>query len=232
MKELKIYYHKYHLIIWPVATGLSSLIVLALVIFPQLLAYLNTRGEISKAQTSLSAMEVKAEELENFDDSSAKERLQVALSVLPISQDVPVSLSVLQGLVRGAGLELKNTAYSSSPPVGGKASFQLQVTVMGPISGVRNLLLSMEDAPQIFQIQSINIRFLKTVSAVEADLPISVFYESPPRAVGDINKPITQLSQKEKDLLDHYSQIIAALHSLTLPEATASVRFGKTDPFQ
>lgn len=234
MRDLPILFRRYRLIIWPFVSGLASLVILVSVIIPQFLAYIHTQGEIAKTQDNLTSLEAKAAELEDFDEAVARRDLQVAFSVLPISQDVPTSLTILQDLVRKSGLELKNTNYASTRQVGGKESYQLQVTVNGPVTAIRDFLLRLEDSPQIFRVESINVHFLKTLAAAEADLPITIFYEAASPVSGDVNKPLPKLSDKERELLNHYSALTQAVQPVTVttPEVAPDVPLGKLDPFQ
>ncbi len=232
MDELKNIYRQYKLIIWPVLSGVASIIILALVIIPQFMSYLQVKDEINKTQNHSSRLEAKASELEQFDESAAKKNLQTAFTVLPEDQDVPKSLAILQSLVKASALELKNTNFiSTSKNSGGKSSFQLNLTVAGPIPLIRNFLLSLKGAPQIFQVESISIKFENMGSAVEATIPISVFYQNVSKTVTNSDQPVPQLSNDEIELLDKLSKITVGLEASS-SAVSASVPLGKSDPFQ
>lgn len=231
MDEIKDIYRRYKLIIWPVFSGLASVIILALVIVPQFFSYLKIKDQISLTENHSSKLDAKAAELEQFDQSVTKRKLETAFTVLPSDQDVPKSLAILQSIVRSSALELKSTNFVSSRKGKGKESFQLTITVSGPIGMIRSFLLTLKDSPQIFQVESINIKFLRTGSVVEAAIPISVFYEGISQVQSKPDQPLPKLTQDEEELLLKFSKITAGLEGSS-SAVSESVPLGKSDPFE
>lgn len=234
MKPFKTLYVRHKYLIWPIASGIFSLIIIVLVIIPQALSTLKTKDEISSLKNKSSSLDVKAAELSNIEEISTQKNLQVTLTVLPTIQDIPKSVTILQALSRQTGLELKSTTFSSSAPKSkeGNSSFQVNLTLIGPIGLIRNFLILLQDAPQIFQVGSINVKFDKANRAATADLPISVFYEPAPKSMGSVEQPIAKLTQEEQQLLDELTKLISVGASYIEATSSATVPLGKTDPFQ
>lgn len=232
MKKL---YIKYKFFIWPLFSGLASLIILSFVIIPQFITFLNTQGKISDLSTRSDSLDVKAESLEHFDEENIKNNLKTVLTVLPTEQDVPKSMSILEALVQKSDLKLVNTTYIATRKVGDKPKFQLNISVAGPISSIRNFLISLQDSPQVFQVESIAVQFRKSgMSNVEAEIPISVFYEPVPKTIGSLDQPLKELSQDEENLLGRLSRLVPQTsNAISNPEASSSsIPIGKSDPFE
>ncbi|MBI4037368.1 type 4a pilus biogenesis protein PilO [Candidatus Daviesbacteria bacterium] len=231
MKWFKESYTRHKLLIWSVGSGLASVIILTLVIIPQFLSYLQIQNQISSIKDRSSSLEVKASELESFDSSAISKDLQVVFAVLPTSQDVPKTVTVLQTLVKNAGLELKSVSFTSAGKTADKSSIQISLTVEGPINLVRNFLISLKDAPQVIQVESIGVQMQRMGGAATADLPLSIYYEDAPKNIGSLDQPLPKLTADEEKLLNQLSNIAVPLTNY-LDATASSVPLGKTDPFQ
>lgn len=225
---------KYQPIIWPMAIGIASLVILGLVIIPQLLTYINTRGKISKMQDHLSLLEAKAVELSRVNDSEMRPALQTVFTILPTDQDVPYSLVILQGLINQSGLSLTGTSYSASSRAAPKGSFILNLSVGGSLVSLQEFIENLHSAPQLFQIESVNIHFNGSDQIVDADIPVSVFFEADPKSRGVIDQPVSKLTDQEIALLNKLSGQINQLKTgfVDPVTATSSVIMGKVNPFE
>ncbi|MFH0937167.1 MAG: type 4a pilus biogenesis protein PilO [Candidatus Daviesbacteria bacterium] len=227
----KEFYIKYKFIIWPALVAVSEIILLVFVIIPQLMSYLNVRNQISEVRNRAHSLNVKASELQEFDAEGAEKDLQVVFTILPADQDVPQAMAFLQALIANNGLQLKNTAF-----VGGgqsKNSYQLRVVIDGQINALRNFLLQLQEAPRIYQIESLSVQFQRSEGAIEAEMPLSVFYEPAPSKIGSLDQPIPKLGDEELKLLAKLYSIAPPADVLPVDESTASaLPLGKSDPFQ
>lgn len=229
MKQFKEFYIKYKLIIWPVAVGLSSIILLALVIIPQLLTYLNVKNKINDMQKRSGVLEVKAQGLEQIDEGSNQQNLALVFSLLPKDQTVPEAMVTLQDIISRSGLVLKSTNYGGGRKADKGNSFQLSVGVSGPLLSVKNFLVNLQDAPRIFQVESISVQFQKSLSIVDVDIPISVYYEPTSEGTSSLDQPISQLTDKETSILNNLARLS---NRSVFSEDTSSVELGKLDPFE
>lgn len=222
------------MIIWPVIVGISSVVVLAFVIVPQLLNYLSVRDQIDQTQNKSENLEAKANELGSINDLLTQKDLKVVFSVLPTDQDVPRAMMILQEMVAKSGLELKSTSFGASGQSLGKNSFQLNIAVSGQINLLRDFLIKLQNASRLFQVESIGVQFQKNQGIIEAEIPLSVFYQTELEIIGSPNEPIPKISDKDKELLSKLYQSVGQMdESLNNAEASsASIPLGKYDPFE
>lgn len=229
MKELTELYKKYKYIVWPIFSGLASVIVLVFIIIPQFLGYLKSRDEISQTNNHLNSLVVKAEELKQIDGEGTRKKLETAYVMLPSDQDIPKTLAILQDRVNKSSLQLKNTNFVTSRKPGDN-HYQLNLSVSGPIDYIRNFLIGLEDSPQIFQVDSINVHFQSVGLGVDADIPISVYFQPPKKAVVALDQPISTLTTQEESLLSKFEKLTAGFSGAS-GDVTSSVPLGKLDPF-
>lgn len=235
MEQLKTLYLKYRLFLWPIVSGLACLIILGFLVIPEMFSYFKTQGHISDIRNRIEVLEAKAATLESIDDSSNNQNLQVVSTILPADKDVPQTMAVLQDIITKSGLILKNTNYgASNKGAKNSDSFKMSISVNGPISAVRNLLINLADAPQVFQVEAINIQFQNAGSMVEADIPIVVFYQGTGRTSISVDAPVNELSETDKDFLAQLSKLIPT--PLSNPSSASGssvyVPLGKSDPFE
>ena len=171
--------------------------------------------------------------MEAIDQVAVKEGLKVVFTVLPGDQDVSEALSSLQELVNRSGLILKSVSYASAKrPSSDKDSFQLNTTVLGPISSVKDFLINLKEGSRVFRVDAIGARFQKDGVIVESDIPISVFYTAAPIAsVVALDQPVPQFTPRESQLLSKLSKIVSE-SLLSTTDETASVPLGKANPFE
>lgn len=227
-------YLKYKLIFLPVSVGIASIVILAFVVVPQFMSYLKMRGEIGDIKKHTTALEAKAIELDSINEEDTKHKLQIVLTVLPTDQDVPSAAAMLQDLVTKSGLILQNTSYSGSGKASGKGSFQLSITVSGQVTLVKRFLDNLKDAPQVFQVESLTTTF-HPGGTVEAQMPISVFYEAVPGSVSNLDQPIAKLNDKEEQLVADLGNVLQQMQHEALAQMaspSANIPLGKIDPFE
>lgn len=231
------FYLKYRFIIWPTIVGIAVILVLALVIIPQILTYLQVKDKIYQTQNKSQNLEVKANELANIDNVATQKDLKVVFSILPTDQDVPKAMLILQSMVAQSGLELKSTSFGSSGSSSqnlGKNSFKLNIIVSGQITLLRDFFIQLQNASRLFQVESIGVQFKKTQGVIEAEIPLSVFYQPSLGEIGPLNQPLPKLSDTEKELLATLYQSISQSNiSLNNAESSSSsIPLGKSDPFE
>lgn len=234
-KELKEFYNRYRAIIWPIVTGLASLVILVGVIIPQLLTYLDVKSKIGDLQTRVSNLEAKASELQTLDEGQITQQFNSAFTVYPADQEVPSALVILQNLAEQSGLQLASTTYSSGQKTNGRNNYILTLTLDGSITAIRTFLNKLQSAPRVFGVDAISARFNKTDgSSLEVELPIIVYYEPSSKVSWTTEDPLPKLSPQEEKLVN---QIIDQVNSKTTqqldPEASYSaVPIGKLNPFE
>lgn len=233
MFGLDKFYDKYKLWLWPVLVAIIIVAIMAVVITPQFAEYLKTKEEISRLTAQAEKLEQRAQLMEEIDQVATKEGLQVVLTVLPSDQEVPEALSSLQNLVDRSGVLLKSVSYASSKSkTNDKDSFQLSTGIIGPFSSIKDFLINVKGASRIFRVDSISARFQKDGTIVDADIPLSVFYNSAfvvPQVAVDQSVP--ELTEKEEKLLSQLSESMAQTAIAPVEEAPAGP-LGKANPFE
>lgn len=234
------FYLRYRFIIWPAIVGISTILILALVIIPQLLTYLKIRDQINQTQNKSQNLEAKASALENIDSLLTQKDLKVVFSVLPIDQDVPKAMMILQDMISTSGLELKSTTFGSSRVVDpsqqtlDKNSFKLNITIAGQINLLRDFLIKLQNSSRLFQVESIGVTFQKNQGVIEAEIPLSVYYQPSLGEIGKLDQPLPKLSDQNKELLAKLYQTIdqTNLSFDNIDATSSSVPLGKSDPFE
>lgn len=228
MEKVKEFYIKYKAWIWPIGSGVASVIILALVIVPQLLNYFTTNGQITKTKTQVEVLEAKAAGLEKIDRTKMKKDLDTVFRVLPTDQGVPEAITTLQQIVSQSGLSLKNISYGSSREGN---SFSLSMTVVGQVSSIRSLLLKLRESPRVFRVEGISAVFQKSLSAAEVDIPLTVFYEPAPQTTSSLDQAVPVLSGSEEELLKTLEKNVSSYFVMPEESTASSLPLGKVDPF-
>ncbi|RJP46028.1 MAG: hypothetical protein C4584_02320 [Armatimonadetes bacterium] len=230
MDELQEHYLKYKFLLWPVISGLASVVILITVIIPQVFAYFNSKEEIGKIENRLGVLEAKAQELGNLDGEKLDKDLKVAFSILPTTESVPQAMAALQEQVNKSGLILKNTSYASSRRSTSQSNFLLSIAVTGSMEEIRSFLINLQESPRVFQVQSISARFIKGEDLVEAEIPIIVLFQNSTVQTIKLDQPVQKLSTIEEDLLGKLEKRIPYSVSATNQELS-TVSLGKANPF-
>lgn len=233
------FYLKYRFIIWPVLVLIITIVILTVVIIPQLLTYLKVRDQINQTQSQSQILEAKAAALANIDSLLAQKDLKVVFTILPVDQDVPKTMMILQDMIATSGLELKSTTFGSSGVVdlskqtSEKSSFRLNITVAGQIQLLRDFLIKLQNSSRLFQVDSIGVQFQKNQGVIEAEIPLSVYYQPSLGEIGKLDQPLPKLSDQNKELLAKLYQTIDQMNlSFDNIEATSSIPLGKANPFE
>lgn len=225
---MKLFYTKYKIFIIPTVIGLICIGILGFVIFPQVLEYLKDMDQFTIAQNRIVSLNQKATELKTIDQATRQQQLKTALTILPTDRSVPQAMAALQTLVTKSNLVLKNTAYSAVSK-SGETSFSFTITVLGPLSSIRNFLNSLSEGPRIFKVESIALRFQPGGLLAEADIPLSVFYTPAPTTKISLDQPVSQISSKQEELIAKLTKAMAAAE---VSSTSSAVPLGKADPFQ
>lgn len=225
----KLLFYKYKYLLWPVVAGVVSIAVVGLVIVPQIVSYLSVNVQIQDINKKTTVLETKAAKLEAIDQAKLDNDLQVTLTILPKEADVPKTFVTLQNIIQQSGLVVKSVDYSESRSPGEKTSFRLQISTIGQMNLVRNFLVSLEDSTQLFQVESIAVSFKP--EGLEVSMPIIAYYEPLKTISAPLEQPLTILNEKEQQLLDKYTQLLARVAPAKELD-TSSVPLGKTNPFE
>jgi len=95
----------------------------------------------------------------------------------------------------------------------------------------------LRDAPRIFQVEAINVRFQKSNEEISAEIPITVFYDPKQSVEVSVDTPVVKLNSEEGELLAKLSRIAFIIEDLRPAEpatgtAAPPSSIGKADPFE
>lgn len=227
------FYLTYRLYIFPGVVALSSLILIVFVIFPQtakLLGNQKTQGDLFNKSKLL---EVKAQELETFDEEDLSRKVGVALNLYPPDQDFGNVIGLLQAITNQVGFSILTLNLGGNTAKGKGQSYSLKVEVAGPKSLLPLLLSNIENSNRLLRVSSVDIAS-KDGQTADVNLGIEALYAAVPNTVGSLDSPLPKLSQKEEELITKLVTSAPALISKETPEGPQSPTFpkGKANPFE
>lgn len=227
--DFKSVYIKYKIFLIPVVVSLASLSIIALVIVPQTIEYFNAHGKISQIEQKKSFVEAKVEELENINESLYIKNLQVAYIALPKDREIPESMLILQNLISEASLNLDSIRVLGTG-LGGTAqsSYQLGIVVSGTLSSIKDLFIKLQNSPRIFKVENYSVQL--SGSAAETDITLTTYFDPTNITSQPPDQQLPRLTDQEQQILTKLSK--ASQYIPSQESISASVEFGKADPFE
>ncbi len=232
--RIKDLYSKYKFIVWPIASGISCIIVLVFIVIPQLYVYIKSRGEVDNLKSQITILTAKAAELQNIDSAYNKTSLQAILNVLPADSKVPESFVLLQGLINTSGLVLKDVTYNA-PSTPTTNNYHLIITVGGDITGLRTFLNKLNQIPRVFTADSLGIQIQLDGAEITATIPVTVYFDSNlTSSINLENSDVPKFTSSDQKFIESLTEKIALGESLAVSSSSSSgtVKLGKADPFQ
>ena len=211
----------YKTLIYPSVVGLASLIIIIFVIVPQLQGFLSGQDDLKLKQARLNTLEVKAKELESFNQEAYTEKLLNAFYYLPVDKDYSNIIGIFRELTASAGMSLNSLHPGSGPAAN---SYSVKADIVGQTSSLGAMLEAIEKSPRVMKLESVETS--TSTSGLNATLTVSVYYDAPPQSLGAIDVPLPKLTEQDQ----------VVLSSLTPPSAqsgstTIVLPSGKSNPF-
>ena len=212
----------YKTLIYPSVVGLASLIIIIFVIVPQLQGFLSGQDDLKLKQARLNTLEVKAKELESFNQEAYTEKLLNAFYYLPVDKDYSNIIGIFRELTASAGMSLNSLHPGSGPAAN---SYSVKADIVGQTSSLGAMLEAIEKSPRVMKLESVETS--TSTSGLNATLTVSVYYDAPPQSLGAIDVPLPKLTEQDQ----------VVLSSLTPPSAqsgstTIVLPSGKSNPFE
>lgn len=213
----------------PAVVGVSSLIIIALIIYPQLMAFLKGQEDLQAAEHKLNKLKVKAADLENLDENDLKKKLDYALVALPQERDYATIIGVFQRVTAEAGMSLGSLQVGGQGAGADKkgSGYTVKLELLGTKSGLDLLLEKIQQVPQVMKVGAMEIASIE--SDVNVSLSVDVFYLAVPTSIGSIDADLPKITGEEESLLAR----LASISPASVPaEPTTLLPRGKPDPFQ
>lgn len=225
-EKLKETYLKYKMFTLSVAVATASLLVIILVVVPQILTFISVRSKILSVYDKTSRFQVKAAELDQVDEAIYLKDLQVALAALPQERDIPESLIVIQSLIIQNSLLLEDARVLAIAPGSSTNSFQMVITVFGPLSQIKSFLTNVANSPRVLKVETISAQSVR--GGLEGEIALSLYFDPSKPAIASADTPLPKLSQEEEALLGKLSKAAISQIVSTIP----AVPIGKVNPFE
>lgn len=220
---MKNLFLQYRIFVYPLSVGLASLALIAFVIVPQLQGYLSGRDDLLQKQTRLNNLEVKAKELENFDQAVYSDKLLSAFYYLPVDKDLANIIGIFRELAAAAGMSLTSLFPSSGAETD---SYTVKADVVGQSGNLGDLLDKIEKSPRVMQVVSVETS-PSSSGLLNATLTVKVYFAPPPKSLGAIDAPLPKLTEADQIIL---SGLTAP--SSQAPGQTIIIPTGKLNPFE
>lgn len=230
-EALTLLYQKYQYVVFPVLIILSSLILIGLVIFPQILRLLSNQQVLTGLNQKSEFLDVKASQLEVIDEQNLREKLNVALLSLPAEKDLSSIVGILQSIITQSGfnlITLQVIQIASNTEVSG---FSVKLEVAGPISAMNQLLNNIETDPRVMKVSGVELNQQQGSTSVSATITVDAFYSPLPSSLGAIDAPLPKLTEKDEELVATLAKNTGAVIRPTTSPSNLPPR-GKTDPFE
>jgi hypothetical protein len=229
MQILKEIYLKYKIFIIPGVVLIISLAILVLIIAPQVMEFFKEKSTMEELSTKINLLNNKADELKNVDVETRKKDLVTTLTVLPTDRNVPQGMAVLQDAINKSNLVLTNTTYSPTSRINGKNGFTLTVTVIGTLSSIKDFMSELQSTARIFKVESATLNFQETGSLIEANIPITIFYEPAPKTLITLDNPVEKITDRDEDMITELSKVVIQNEQYA---SSSAVNVGKDNPFE
>lgn len=229
-------YSRYKFIIYPFVVALIGIIVILLVIYPQVNNILEKRSQMENLSQKLEFLDAKAADLENLNEADLSRKINAAVAVLPSDKDYTSTINVLQSIIQQnsfslTSLQTGQVANVSTPNLSG---FNVKIETVGPRAFLSRLLSSLENAPRVMKVSTIELVPQKSPDSVDAIISVDVFYAPIPTSLGAVDAPLSQLTDKDEELLAKLVRNVnAAGVSAVTPTTPSSLPpRGKSNPFE
>lgn len=230
-EEIIKFYDKFKIFIFPTVVGLSSVLLVVLVIFPQVSIYLENQQIAGGLEEKSKFLEKKAQELEGYNGEDLDANVKSALSSYPSDKDYINSLTLLQNIVSQSSFATTVLALGISPDKSGSVkSYTLKLDVLGPTSQLPTLLTNIESSYRLMRVASMETSGGKD-GQTTVSMNIELLYAPAPTGFGSVDSPLPTLSEDEVNILSR----LKAVGDLIVAPSEGSVQLGprgKTDPFQ
>lgn len=224
-------YQKYQYVVFPVLIILSSFILMGMVIFPQILRLLSNQQVLTGLNQKQQFLDVKAEQLENFNEEDLKEKLNIALLSLPAEKDLSIIVGVLQNIVAESGFNLITLRVGQITTSSETPGFTVKIELAGPYSTINQLLNRIESGSRVMKVSGVEINQQPGSSGVSATIQIDAFYSPLPSSLGAVDAPLPKLTAKDEELVATLSKTTAAVIGPSTSPSNLPPR-GKSNPFE
>jgi len=199
-QEILKSYQTYKLYIFPIVVAISCLILIIFVIYPQTVKLISDQQVAAETESKSTLLEVKAQELEEYDTLDLNQKVDIALGAYPTDKDFISAMGILQNIIAKSGFNVVSISLGSSLAPTSTQSYNLKVEILGIQTLLPILLSNIENSPRLMKVNSIQASQGGS-QGTAISLNIDVLYAAAPEGFGSIDSPLPQLSEKDEEII-------------------------------
>lgn len=228
-KEFFDFYNTYKLYIFPGVVALSCLILIIFVILPQINLLIGNSKSEKDMFSKFKLMEVKANDLQAFDENKLNQDLSVALAVYPTERDYAQVLGLLQRIAGSFGYTVLSAQLGQAGDKSSSTAYSIKLEIFGTRTNFAKMLSVIENSPRVLRVSGVDLGSKGGTDSLVGTVNIDIYYSTVPTNLGNIDTPLPHLSDKEQALLSSLSQSTST-GNFVQPSVTSTR--GKVDIFQ
>lgn len=225
-------YLTYRLYIFPTIVGISSLILIIFVVYPQTASLISNQTVASEVFNKSQFLDTKVSALESYDEVDLANKVNIALGFYPTEKDIIPVFAILQSVVSQKGFIVNSMSLGGSVAQSSKSqSFGIKLEAIGPKQLLTSLLMGIESSKRLMRVNSVDVISEGNSGGVGVAIEVEVLYSASPKDLGSIDSPIPELSGKDQEVLSK----LAVLNKVNISQQSASASSGlkgKANPFE
>lgn len=223
-------------LIWAIATAMICLGLIAFVIYPQTLSFLENQTQIETFQARLNSLNKKSSDLEKINLDEYRRLLTISLFALPEESDAITAISQLNAMATGNQLQVASISFTgasaSTPGVSlpGIGSLELRSEMVGSLQDIRKFSITLQQSEILLKLKGLETTYDKRTGLYRASVSVNAFFRPLPQALGEVDQPVVLLTKEDRDLLSKLEPEFSSETGVEIVEQTEAV--GRPDPFQ
>src|SRR3989344_6562377 len=202
--ELIRLYQVHKLYIFPIIVGLSSLILIIFIIYPQTVKLISNQQVSGEMFNKSQFLETKVQALESYDVDSLKSQVSFALGFYPTDKDIVPILGLLQNLAAESGFSVISMSLSGGgiKNQSSKAqSYGVKLEVLGPTQFLPSFLSKIEGSQRLMRVGSVDVTSAGSSKGSSVAIEVDVLYSTSSNDLGSIDSQLPELSQKNQEVI-------------------------------
>lgn len=225
-------YQQYNSFILPVVSVVICFGLFGLVVYPQILSYIESRKELDELSIKQQLLEEKLSGLEKVNDEIFKKNIEVALMAVPTDKDVTGVISQLLYILNINRLKLNEISFSGAGSTENSDSVQIKLDISGTKDDFKSFINGLNSLPRIVKVSRLEVSASKGGEAIQSALTIQSFYQALPTAIANVSAPLPMILPGETEVLSKIQTNALALPQTPSATTSGTVIRGKTDPFR
>lgn len=207
-------------------------LLIAFLIFPQLVNLTNTNREVAQKKEKNRLLSQKISDLEFLNTEDYKNNLNASLAVLPDDKEIPGVIGQVLSMLSSSGLALDALTFTTQGDQSATlSSYTVKLSVVGETASLRMFFDKVNKSPRLMKVSDIEVSNIGILNRAQSTIELMVYFQPLPTTIGSIEQPISLLSDKEQEVLQKVNQL--GLNNVSQSTDSSSVSpVGKSDPFE